>query len=158
MARVCVIWHETAMGRELLDQEPVYREAVEEVSDLFGQLAGWSLLDKLSADEQNSEVQHTHIGQPAIFATQVALAALSQSWGVLPAAIVGHSAGEIAASYLCGARSREAAVLVAFHRSRLQYLLAGQGAMLAAGISRHEAARLVEHHPQAVSIAAINGR
>jgi acyl transferase domain-containing protein/SAM-dependent methyltransferase/acyl carrier protein len=146
-----------AMGRELLAQEPVYREAVGEVSALFGQLAGWSLLDKLSADEQNSEIQHTHIGQPAIFATQVALAALWQSWGIPPAAIVGHSAGEIAASYICGALSLEDAVLVAFHRSRLQYLLAGQGAMLAAGISRHEAMRLVERHPQAISLAAING-
>ena len=62
-----------AMGRELLAQEPVFRRAVEEVSDLFGRLAGWSLLDKLTADEQSSQIQETHIGQPAIFALQVAL-------------------------------------------------------------------------------------
>src|SRR5713226_6870253 len=56
------------MGRELLAQEPVYRRAIEEVSDLFGPLAGWSLLDKLTADEKSSQIQETHIGQPAIFA------------------------------------------------------------------------------------------
>ncbi len=145
------------MGRELLAQEPVYRRAIEEVSDLFGPLAGWSLLDKLTADEKSSQIQETHIGQPAIFALQVALAALWRSWGVEPAAVFGHSAGEVAASYICGALSLDDAVRVTFHRSRLQRRTAGQGSMLAVGISRAEAARLVERHPWAISIAAING-
>ena len=57
-----------AMGRELLAQEPVYRRAVEEVSELFGELAGWSLLDKLTADEKASQIQDTQFGQPALFA------------------------------------------------------------------------------------------
>ena len=116
-----------AMGRELLAQEPVFRRALEEVSDLFGGLAGWSLLDKLTADEQASRIQETRIGQPAIFALQVALAALWRSWGVEPAAVLGHSAGEMAASYISGALSLEDAVRVTFHRSRLQYRTAGQG-------------------------------
>ena len=146
-----------AMGRELLAQEPVYRRAVEEVSDLFGPLAGWSLLDKLTADEKSSQIQETRFGQPAIFALQVGLAALWRSWGVEPAAVFGHSAGEMAASYIAGALSLEDAVRVTFHRSRLQQRTAGQGAMLAAGISSEEAARLVERHPHAISIAAVNG-
>ena len=146
-----------AMGRELLAQEPVFRRALEEVSELFGELAGWSLLDKLTADEQASRIQETHIGQPAIFALQVALAALWRSWGVEPAAVLGHSAGEMAASYISGALSLEDAVRVTFHRSRLQYRTAGQGSMLAAGISREEATQMVARHPRDISIAAVNG-
>ena len=146
-----------AMGRELLAQEPVYRRIIEELSDLYRMLSGWSLLEKLTADEKDSQIQETHIGQPAIFALQVGLAALWRSWGVEPAAVFGHSAGEMAAAYISGALSLEDAVQVAFHRSRLQHRAAGQGTMLAAAISRAEAARLVERHPRAISIAAING-
>ncbi len=93
-----------AMGRELLTQEPVYRRAVEEVSDLFGQLAGWSLLDKLTADENNvSRSSETHVRRSRRFSrSQVGLAAMWRSWGVEPAAVLGHSAGEVAASYICG--------------------------------------------------------
>ena len=147
-----------AMGRELLEQEPVYRRALEEVNDLFGRLAGWSLLDKLTAGEKTSQIQETRFGQPAIFALQVGLAALWRSWGIEPGAVLGHSAGEMAASYISGALSLEDAARVTYHRSRLQQQTAGQGVMLAVGIPPEEAARLVERHPQAISIAAVNGR
>jgi acyl transferase domain-containing protein/acyl carrier protein len=146
-----------AMGRELLSAEPVFRRAVEEVSDLFASHAGWSLLEKLTADEQNSQLQGTQFGQPAIFALQVGLAALWRSWGIEPAAVLGHSAGEMSAAYIAGALSLEDAVRVAVHRSRLQHRMAGQGSMLAVGMSGEEAARLVERHPRAISIAATNG-
>src|SRR5919108_84539 len=146
-----------AMGRELLAQEPVFRRAMEEVSDLFDRLASWSLLGELTADEQTSRIQQTDVGQPAIFALQVALAALWRSWGVEPAGVLGPSAGEMAAVYISGALSLEDAVRVTFHRSRLQQQIAGQGAMLAVGLSREEAAKWVARHPRAVSIAAVNG-
>jgi acyl transferase domain-containing protein len=145
-----------AMGRELLAQELAYRRALEEVNDVFSSLAGWSLLDELTADEKNSRIQETQVGQPAIFALQVALAALWRSWGVEPAAVCGHSVGEVAASYISGALPLEDAVRVVFHRSRLQGRTAGQGAMLAAGISPDDAARLLECRAGTVSIAAVN--
>jgi acyl transferase domain-containing protein/ubiquinone/menaquinone biosynthesis C-methylase UbiE/acyl carrier protein len=146
-----------AMSRELLKQESVYRSAVEQVDDLFGRLAGWSLLHELTADEKSSRLQQTRFGQPAIFALQVGLAALWRSWGVEPAAVLGHSAGEMAASYISGALSLEDAARVTYHRSRLQQQTAGQGAMLAVGISYRDATRLVERYPKDISIAAING-
>src|SRR5262245_16078719 len=146
-----------AMGRELLAQEPVFRRVIEEVSALFDRLADWCLLQELTAEEQTSRIQQTHIGQPAIFALQVAVAALWRSWGIEPAAVVGHSAGEMAASYICGALSLEDAVRVTFHRSRLQQQTAGQGSMLAVGISREEAAAWVARHPRASSISSVNG-
>src|SRR5262249_23855828 len=54
-----------AMGRELLTQEPVFRRAIEEVSDLFSRHSGWSLLDMLTAEETRSQIHKTHISQPA---------------------------------------------------------------------------------------------
>jgi len=143
------------MGHELLAQEPVFRRAVEAVSDLHRSFGGPSLIDKLMADEAHAEVQNTDIGQPAIFALQVGLAALWQSWGIEPAAVVGHSAGEMAAAYIAGALTLEDAACVTYHRSRLQYRAAGQGAMLAAGISREEAERLAAYHGT-ISLAAVN--
>src|SRR5262249_52315781 len=121
-----------AMGRELMTEEPVYRQAVEHVCKCFADMVGFSLLDEIMADEQHSQIQQTHIGQPSIFALQVGLAALWRSWGIEPAAVFGHSAGELAASYISGALSLEDAVVVAYHRSRLQRRLAGRGTMLAA--------------------------
>jgi acyl transferase domain-containing protein/acyl carrier protein/phospholipid N-methyltransferase len=144
-----------AMGHELLAQEPVFRRAVEAVSDLHRSFGGPSLIDKLMADEAHAEVQNTDIGQPAIFALQVGLAALWQSWGIEPAAVVGHSAGEMAAAYIAGALTLEDAACVTYHRSRLQYRAAGQGGMLAAGISREEAERLAAYH-RTISLAAVN--
>ena len=146
-----------AMGRELMELEPVYRNAVEEMSELFGELAGWSLLDKLKADEKDSEIGDVRVGQPALFAVQAGLAALWRAWGIEPAAVIGHSAGEVAASYIAGALSLADAVQVTFHRSRLLHRTVGQGTMLAAGISRAEAMSLIEPHDGAVSLAAING-
>jgi acyl transferase domain-containing protein/aryl carrier-like protein len=145
------------MGRELLQQERAYRDALEEVDALFRQLAGWSLLEEMNADADRSQMGKTQVAQPALFAVQVALAALWRSWGVEPAAVVGHSAGEVAAAYIAGALSLRDAACVAYHRSRLQQRTAGQGTMLAAAISREEAARLIARHAQAISIGAVNG-
>ena len=109
------------MGRELLAQEPVFRRAVEEVSDLFARAR--RLVAAGQADrrrEQLAKSSETRVGQPAIFALQVGLAALWRSWGVEPAAVFGHSAGEMAASYIAGALVAGGCRSVTFHRSRLQ--------------------------------------
>ena len=63
------------------------------------------------------------------------------SWGVEPDAIVGHSVGEVAAAHVAGVLSLEDAIQVIFHRSRLQAKTAGQGKMLAVGLSEQEARR-----------------
>ena len=147
-----------AMGRELLAQEPIYRRAIEEVSDLFGRLAGWSLLDKLTADEKSSQIQRTHIGQPAIFALQVGLAALWRSWGVEPAAVLGHSAGEMAASYICrravagGCGPRHFPPQPPATRERPDRARCWRW-----GFPARRRRKLVERHPRAISIAAVNG-
>ena len=145
-----------AMGRELLHEEPVFREVIEQCDALLRPYTGWSLKEELLADEAKSRITETAIAQPALFALQVALAALWRSWGVQPDAIVGHSVGEVAAAHVAGVLSLEDAIQVIFHRSRLQAKTAGQGKMLAVGLSEEEARQRLVGFETRVSIAAIN--
>ncbi|REK71362.1 SDR family NAD(P)-dependent oxidoreductase [Paenibacillus paeoniae] len=145
-----------AMGRQLIGEEPVFRAAVEKCDQLFTAYAGWSLLDAMMAKEPESRMGETEVAQPANFAIQVALAELWRSWGIVPEAIVGHSAGEVAAAYIAGAMSLEEAARVIYHRSRLQQKTTGQGKMAAIGLSLEEAERRLARTEGAVSIAAIN--
>jgi acyl transferase domain-containing protein/NAD(P)-dependent dehydrogenase (short-subunit alcohol dehydrogenase family)/acyl carrier protein len=144
------------MGRELLEREPVFRETVERCSALFEEYADWSLLAELMAPEEKSRLDQTEIAQPAIFAVQVALAALWRSWGIVPNAVVGHSVGEIAAAYVANAISLEDAVRIVFHRGRLMQKATGLGRMVAVETPCDEAERLITDFRESVSVAAIN--
>ena len=110
----------------------------------------------MTAPEAESLMEETDTAQPANFALQVALADLWRSWGIVPDAIVGHSAGEVASVYLSGALSWEDAIRVIYHRSRIQQQTTGQGKLAAVGLSLEEAQRALEGFQDRVSIAAIN--
>ncbi|NEE33728.1 acyltransferase domain-containing protein, partial [Streptomyces sp. SID7982] len=84
------------MGRQLLEEEPVFRDAVTACDRALREFADWSLVEELTAGESVSRMSETWLAQPANFAVQVGLAALWQSHGVRPDAVVGHSTGEIA--------------------------------------------------------------
>ncbi len=144
-----------AMGRELMETEPIFKDSIQECDKEFHKQAGWSILEELLADEAESRMGRTEVAQPANFAIQVGLTALWKSWGIEPHAVVGHSVGEVASAYVSGALSLEDAISVSLHRSRLQQTLAGKGSMLAAGLSEDEALTLISGY-DGVSIAAIN--
>ncbi|MGW5065418.1 non-ribosomal peptide synthetase/type I polyketide synthase [Streptomyces cyaneofuscatus] len=144
------------MGRQLLDQEPVFREAVTRCDRALREFADWSLIEELTAEESASRMDETWLAQPANFALQVGLAALWRSYGVRPDAIVGHSTGEIAAFYEAGVYSLQDAARIAVHRSRLQQTLARTGTMLAVSLTEDEAERRVRPYQDRVSIAAVN--
>ena len=145
-----------AMGRELLTQEPTFRHEVDRIDAKLSGLTGWSIVDRLLADESASRIHDTDVAQPAIFAIQAGLAALWKHWGVEPGAVMGHSVGEVAALYAAGVLGLDDAVSVVYHRSRLQRARAGTGSMLAISSDVAEAARLIRGHEGAVAIAAIN--
>ncbi|MFI6041631.1 SDR family NAD(P)-dependent oxidoreductase [Nocardia sp. NPDC051321] len=145
------------MARELLTQNEVFRQTVERVDGELAKHADWSVLEELGRDEADSRIGETFIAQPAVFAVQVGLAALWQSWGIVPAAVVGHSIGEVAAAYVSGALSFEDAVRVIFHRSRVQQQASGKGKMLAVGLPLGEVEQRVAGYAGRVSIAALNG-
>ncbi len=145
------------MGRGLLKYSPAFRAVIKRCDTEFSKYGDWSLLKELTRCEANSQMQKTSIAQPSIFAIQVALAAVWESWGVKPTAMVGHSVGEIAAAYLSGALNFEDAACVAFYRGQSMDLASSQGAMLAAGLSPGEVPQWIEGIEAGVSIAAING-
>lgn len=98
----------------------------------------------------------TRVAQPANFALPIGLTALWNSRGVWPDAVVGHSVGEVAAACVSGALSLEDALLVSYHRSRLQQTCAGGGTMLAVGLAEETVQELIAPYSELVSIAAIN--
>ncbi|TYR37710.1 acyltransferase domain-containing protein, partial [Streptomyces parvus] len=144
------------MGRQLLEEEPVFRDAVTACDRALREFADWSLVEELTAEESVSRMSETWLAQPANFAVQVGLAALWRSHGVRPDAVVGHSTGEIAAFHAAGVYSLRDAARIAVHRSRLQQTLAGTGTMLAVSLSEDEAERRVRPYSDRVSVAAVN--
>ncbi|MGW3502995.1 non-ribosomal peptide synthetase/type I polyketide synthase [Streptomyces globisporus] len=144
------------MGRQLLEEEPVFRDAVTACDRALREFADWSLVEELTAEESVSRMTETWLAQPANFAVQVGLAALWRSHGVRPDAVVGHSTGEIAAFHTAGVYSLRDAARIVVHRSRLQQTLAGTGTMLAVSLSEDEAERRVRPYRDRVSIAAVN--
>jgi acyl transferase domain-containing protein/NAD(P)-dependent dehydrogenase (short-subunit alcohol dehydrogenase family)/acyl carrier protein len=127
------------MAQDLVQDDPVVRAAIARCDETWAPLAGWSLLE-LFADEgawtragqsRGAPMRAPRYAQPTNFALQVALTERWRAWGVEPAAIVGHSAGEFAAAWAAGAIDLAEALRVLFHRSELQQGLSGSGTMLA---------------------------
>ncbi|WP_157195509.1 type I polyketide synthase, partial [Nocardia tenerifensis] len=141
------------MGRDLLVADGVFARTARRVDAEFFAISGWSLLDELLRPEEESRVTATEVAQSANFLIQVSLAAELTELGVRPAAIVGHSVGEVSAAYVSGMLSLRDALLVSYHRGRLQ-ATAG-GAMLAVGLPEHEAVQLISGIG-GVSVAAVN--
>ncbi|HEU4325733.1 MAG TPA: type I polyketide synthase [Roseiflexaceae bacterium] len=144
------------MGRELLDGEPVFRAAIEAWDAAFRPFVDWSLLDQLRQPRELSRLHEMGVIQPALCAVGVALAALWQSWGIRPDAVVGHSMGEVAAAYVAGVLSLEDAARVICCRSQLLRRIVGQGGMLVVEQTHAEAEALCEAHAGLISVAAVN--
>ncbi len=146
-----------AMGRDLLEHEPVFRASIERCDAELVQYTGWSLLEAFMAPEESSRMQEAEVAEPANFALQIALAELWRSWGIQPDGFIGHSTGEFAAHYLAGALSFEDAVRLVYHHSRLSQRISGSGRMLAVGMSFEAASKAELNSAHRASIAAVNG-
>ncbi|WP_292989602.1 type I polyketide synthase [Mycobacterium sp.] len=150
------------MCRGLLDVYPVFTESIRRSDRELSRYTNWSLIEELRADETHSRMDETEFAQPANFAIQVALAEQLKEFGITPDGVIGHSAGEVAAHYLAGVLTFEQAILVTYHRSRLQQRTSGLGRMLAVGLSAESFMHTIDPRTHAamgdrVSIAAING-
>lgn len=145
------------MGRGLLKTEPVFYQAIQRIDDIIQAEFAWSLMDTLRAEQKASALDEIDVIQPALFAIQVALAALWQSWGILPDAVAGHSMGEVAAAHIAGILSLEDAIRVVCCRSQLLKKLRGKGSMLATELSPAQAKELLRGYGKDIAIAVING-
>jgi phthiocerol/phenolphthiocerol synthesis type-I polyketide synthase C len=146
------------MGRQLLKHEPVFRRALEECEAAMQPFVDWSLLEQLHANEGDGAYQLDRIDvvQPALVALDIALARLWRSWGVEPAAVIGHSMGEAAAACVAGALDLHDAMRVICLRSRLMRRLSGRGSMAVVELSSADAESALAGYRDRVSIAASN--
>lgn len=146
-----------AMGRQLLESSPVFRDVVCRIDALFTPLGGFSIIDEFNG-LNGERYSHTDIAQPALFAYQAGVTEMLRRQGIRASAVAGHSVGEVAAAWAAGALSLEQAVNVIYHRSRLQETTRGMGEMLAAAINQDEYRQLHALVPaaQQTSLAAVN--
>ncbi|MGW2308122.1 SDR family NAD(P)-dependent oxidoreductase [Actinomadura luteofluorescens] len=133
------------MAQRLLEEEPAFAEAIDDLDGLFAEEGGpdlWALLEEGRKPDGPADTM------PVLFAVQIALARMWRAYGVTPGAVVGHSMGEVAAAVVAGALTVEDGVRVICRRSRLLTRLVGGGAMAVLGASAAEVARLGEGLPE----------
>ncbi|MYX58660.1 acyltransferase domain-containing protein, partial [Streptomyces sp. SID8382] len=138
------------MAVELLDSSPVFAARFAECERALSPFVDWSLADVVRA----GDFGRVDVVQPVLWAVMVSLAALWESVGVRPDAVVGHSQGEIAAAVVAGALSLEDGARVVALRSKAIAGLAGRGGMVSVPLPVDEVRSLL---PEGVSVAAVNG-
>ncbi|WP_328545579.1 SDR family NAD(P)-dependent oxidoreductase [Streptomyces platensis] len=143
------------MGRQLAADFPVFDEALTEVCGHLDPMLGRGLREVMWSDDPEL-LGRTEFAQPALFAFELALARLWQSWGVSFTAVVGHSVGEIAAAVVAGVLTVPDAARLVVARGRLMQSLPGGGGMLAIAAGEDEVAATLGDSAL-VGIAAVNG-
>lgn len=151
------------MGRALYLNAPVFRAAVDACDVLLQPQLGCSLVGMLYPDDAadharcSTLLDATAHTQPALFVIGYALSLLWQSWGVKPAAVLGHSVGEYVAAHLAGVFSLEDALRLVAARARLMQALPAGGAMAAVLADPHQVEAALASVGSAACIAAYNG-
>ncbi|AUA13726.1 type I polyketide synthase [Streptomyces sp. SID8382] len=147
------------MGVGLMDASPVFAARIEECAGALGEFTDWSLVDVLRGAEGAPSLERVDVVQPVLFAVMVSLAELWRSLGVVPAAVIGHSQGEIAAACVAGALSlRDAARVVALRSQAIGRVLAGKGGMVSVALPVVEVReRIASWGEERISVAAVNG-
>ena len=140
------------MGAALYARYPVFAKAFDEAAGMLEGHLRLPLRDVMWGDDAEL-ADNTEFAQPAIFAVEVAMAALLHYWGVVPDMVLGHSVGEITAAYVAGVISLGDAARIVAGRARLMAGLPAGGVMVAVAAGESEVVPLLT---EGVEIAAIN--
>jgi phthiocerol/phenolphthiocerol synthesis type-I polyketide synthase B len=147
--------HWAGMGRQLLDDEPVFAEAIAELDPIFVEQVGFSLQKVIENGESISGDAQV---QPVLMGLQLALTELWRSYGVHPDAVIGHSMGEVSAAVVAGALSVVDGLRVIAIRSKLMSQLAGEGAVALLKLDADATEALIEGYPDVTVAGYISPR
>ncbi|ULP40954.1 type I polyketide synthase [Mycobacterium lentiflavum] len=150
------------MARELFDTEPVFADTVTRCADAVKDMLPRPLLDVLFATDRRAPedaqetLRHTSFAQPALFAIEMGLARLWQSWGIEPDVVLGHSVGQYAAACVAGVFSLEDGARLMAERGRMFGSLPEGGRMVAVFTDAKQVEQIAGEFPH-VSVGAYNG-
>ncbi|KAI1459633.1 hypothetical protein F4805DRAFT_48404 [Annulohypoxylon moriforme] len=149
-------WH--TMGVCLMSDYPSVMNDLELMDGALsklgsGQAPSWTIRDELLKGAEVSRVSTPEFAQPLCTAIQLAVVNLLRRWGIQPTAVIGHSSGEIAAAYACGALSMQEAIINAYLRGYVIARHERPGAMASVGLSR---ASIKQYLVEGIGIACEN--
>ncbi|AEM83630.1 Beta-ketoacyl synthase [Streptomyces violaceusniger Tu 4113] len=148
------------MGAGLLDTSPPFATRITECEQALTPHVDWSLTDVLRGGINAADLARVDVVQPVLWAVMVSLAAVWDHHGVIPAAVVGHSQGEIAAACVAGALSLDEGARIVALRAHALRRLTGHGAMASLTINHHHAKEFLTglgERAEGVGVAAVNG-
>ncbi|MFY1619120.1 type I polyketide synthase [Micromonospora sp. WMMD736] len=145
------------MGRALYQAVPAFAAEFDAVCAELDRHLDRPLKDVLWADPADGLIDRTEYTQPGLFAIEAALFRTLAGWGVTPAAVAGHSIGEVAAAYAAGIFSLADAAVLVTARGRLMQALPAGGVMIAVEATEDEVLALIAGRERELAVAAVNG-
>ncbi|MGW5016479.1 type I polyketide synthase, partial [Micromonospora chalcea] len=147
----------TSMALDLMETSPVFRQRMDECAEELSRLVDWNLGDVLRQAPGAPPLDRVDVVQPALFSVMVSLAHLWRACGVEPAAVIGHSQGELAAACVAGALTLAEAARLVVARSHGLLSIAGRGGMVSVPLPAADTERLIAPWRGSLSVAALNG-
>ncbi|PYI31307.1 putative polyketide synthase [Aspergillus indologenus CBS 114.80] len=135
------------MGASLIDCNVIFRRTIRKLDSFLASLPSapsWNIEEELRKPEHVSRIYQAEMGHPLTIAVQIGLVDVLHSWNVVPMVVLGHSSGEMAAAYACGAITAEGAMAAATFRGISNERSPRKGSMAAIGLGRGEMCPLLE--------------
>ncbi|MCX7288615.1 MAG: acyltransferase domain-containing protein, partial [Rhodobacterales bacterium] len=144
------------MGLAALATDPAYARGLKKIDRAFRKLSGWSIIARMRSPDLETELGDCAVAQPLLFADQMALSWSLAERGFVPAAVMGHSGGEVAAACASGALSLDQALRLVHSRSLALQSLRGRGRMAAIQAAADEVEAEIAGFGGGVEVAAVN--